>query len=179
MIGLATQRRTRRLDAHYLGIARAVPEVPELGGPLWRLSWLACHGGAGVSTLVRLTGIGHDAGHAWPAGDQAGPVPVVLVCRASATGTAAGAAAIEQSKTVRAVRHVDLIGLVVVAAAPGPVPPIVAARLLLMAGWVSRYWWVSWQQAYVAADDSRTVGPSPDLIALRHQLLPLLKGGGP
>jgi len=175
MINLLAHR-TRRLDAHYLGIARTLPAVPELGGPLWQLRWLACHGGAGVSTLIRLTGIGHDAGRSWPADDHTGRVPVVLVCRSSATGTATGAAAIEQSRTVPALKHVDLIGLAVVAACPGSVPPHVSARLLLMAGWVARHWWVGWQDAYVAADDSRTVGPSPDLIALRDQLMPLLQG---
>jgi hypothetical protein len=131
-----------------------------------------------VSTLIRLTGIGHDAGRSWPADDHTGRVPVVLVCRASATGTAAGAAAIEQSRT-RSLQHIDLVGLAVVAAGPRSVPPNVSARLLLMAGWVSRHWWVGWQEAYVAADDSRTVGPSPDLIALRQQLIPLLRGEKP
>ncbi|HCT80706.1 MAG TPA: hypothetical protein DGT23_29890 [Micromonosporaceae bacterium] len=171
----STLSRTRRLNAHYLGISRTNPAVPELGGPLWNLRWLACHGGAGVSTLIGLTGVGHDAGASWPAADPAGPVPVVLVCRASATGTARAAAAIEQSRAVAGLKHIDLLGLVVVAAAPGAVSPHVSARLLLMAGWVRHHWWIGWQDAYVTADDPRTVGPSPDLTGLRDKLIPLLR----
>lgn len=170
---------SRRLSSHYLGIARTTPVVPELGGPLWGLRWLACHGGAGVSTLIRLTGLGHDTGAVWPADDGTGRVPVVLVCRASATGTAAGAAAIEQSRTVPSLKHVDLLGFVAVAAAPGAVPPHVSARLMLMAGWVRHHWWFGWQGAYLAADDPRVVGPTAELISLRHKLTALLESNRP
>jgi hypothetical protein len=167
---------TRRLSANYLGISRATPSVPELGGPLWRLRWLACHGGAGVTTLVQLSGLGHDAGASWPAPDPGGGrVPVVLVCRASATGTARAAAAVEQSRNVAELKHVDLLGMVVLAANPGPVSPHVSARLLLLEGWVRRQWWIGWHDAYVHADDPRTVGPSPDVLKLRDQLHPLLQ----
>lgn len=170
-----TARRTRRLTSSALGIATSPPAVA-VGGPLWSLRWLGVHGGAGVSALVSLTGIGHDAGAVWPADDGSQRVPVVVVCRATGTGSAACATAIEQWRTAPALRHVDLLGLVVVAASPRPVPNPVTARLLLMAGWVPNHWWVGWQDAYVAADDVRTVGPSPDVIALRDSLTGLVNG---
>ncbi|MEU7822977.1 DUF6668 family protein [Catellatospora sp. NPDC049133] len=165
---------TRRLGGHYLGIARSTPPAPSLAGPLWPVQWLGCHGGAGVTTLSRLTGVGHDAGRDWPspASEQ---VPVVLVCRASGSGTAAAATAIEQSRT-SALAHVRLLGLVIVAASPKPVSAHVTARLLLIAGWLTTHWWVGWQEAYISADDPRTVGPSPQIQALRAGLVELMQG---
>jgi hypothetical protein len=164
---------TRRLKAHYLGIAKASPDPPLLGGPLWRVQWLACHGGAGVSSLTLLTGIGHEAGSMWPADDGSGQVQVVLTCRASATGTAAAAALIEQSRQP-ALAHINVLGLVVVAASPKPVAQPVTTRLLLMAGWVAHHWWIGWHDAYLASDDPRTIGPSPDVIALGDHLKQLV-----
>ena len=170
----AVPRPTRRLRSNFLGIAATTPAAPGLDGPLWSLRWLAAHGGAGVSTLVTLTGIGHDAGAVWPADDGSGRIPLVLVCRAHATGTSVAATLVEQWRTSPALRHVHLLGLVVVAASPKPVPALVTGRLLLTTGWVANQWWIGWQDAYVAVDDPRAVGPSPDVTALRDGLLPLL-----
>jgi hypothetical protein len=172
MTPTATQL-TRRLQAHYLGIAKTTPAAPQVGGPLWRVQWLGAHGGASVTTLSLLTGIGHEAGHMWPADDGSGQVPVVLTCRTTATATAAAATLIEQSRTPD-LAHIRLLGLVIVAASPKPVPQPVRTRLMLICGWVANHWWIGWQDAYLAADDPRTVGPSPDVTALRDHLASLL-----
>src|SRR5688572_14118680 len=133
---------TRRLMAHYLGISLSTPAPPEVGGVFWDLRWLGCHGGAGVGTLLKLTGIGHDAGKNWPSRRSDCAIPVVLVCRATAAGTAKAATAVQQWRASASLRHVRLLGLVAVAASPKAVPTRVSDRLMLMRGWLPHYWWI-------------------------------------
>jgi hypothetical protein len=132
--------------------------------------------------MLKLTGIGHDAGNGWPPEQGAGTVPVVLVCRATATGTAKAATAVEQWRESRRLRHILLLALVVIAASPKPVPARVSERLLLLSGWVPGLWWIGWRDDYLAADDVRMIGPAPDVVALRQKLIAILErhpGGRP
>jgi hypothetical protein len=141
--------------------------------PLW---WVGCHGGAGVSTLAALTGLGAQMGPAWPhvAADWR-IQSVVLVARGSAAGIRAASGAVEQWRTKR-VTGVRVLGLVVVAASPKRPPKIVTERLQLLAGWLpSTIWRVGWTETLLAADNPSDVGVPPDVQALRHGLDRILK----
>lgn len=171
------------------------PPLPVTPIPAHRVSdaptvwWVGCHGGAGVTTLARLTGLGVDCGTAWP--DTRGvpgvvTTPVVLVCRATATGAWAAMGAVEQWRRRLAMTAVvggspwlmpsdiQLVGLVAVAASPRRPPRLAGERLGLLAGWIPQMWRVGWVDALLATDDPRDVGMPPDVDALRHQLAAVL-----
>ncbi|MFC4066729.1 DUF6668 family protein [Actinoplanes subglobosus] len=137
--------------------------------PLW---WVGCHGGAGVTTMAKLTGIGVEMGAAWP---QVPPdwrlPPVVLVARASAAGMRAAEAVVEQC---RRTAGTDVMGLVVVDASPKRPPRIVTERLQLIRGWLPAIWRVGWVETFLAADDPLDVGVPPDVQTVRHALDRLL-----
>ena len=83
--------------------------------------WLGVHGGAGVTTLERAVAGGRDAGLAWPVSVES--PAVVLVARSSANGIQAAQNAARQWASGM-VPGVDLLGLVVVADAPGRRPGV-------------------------------------------------------
>ncbi|MDA2812500.1 hypothetical protein O4J56_17790 [Nocardiopsis sp. RSe5-2] len=106
--------------------------------------WLGVHGGAGESTLARLGG-GAEAGGAWPV-TTSGRAPVVLVARTHYSGlTAARAAATEWASGQV---PVTLLGLALVADAPGRRPKALRDLEKLVAGAVPRTWQVPWVEAW-------------------------------
>lgn len=119
---------------HRLGVVTVADRGP------W---WLGVHGGAGESTMADLLG-GTASAHRWPEPVQGGPRPlVVLVARQNARGLdAAGRAARDWASGSRP--DVDLLGLVVIAAAPGKTPKPLRARTRVIAGGVPRTWMVPW-----------------------------------
>ncbi len=125
--------------------ARALPVArPQLdGGPAWW--WLGVHGGAGVSTLEQAVPGGQDAGRAWPAFAQS--QPVVLVARSGANGLRAAQNAAQQWAS-RMVTGVDLLGLVVVADAPGRRPRALQDLVRLVSGAVPRLWEIPWVEPW-------------------------------
>ncbi|TDB80178.1 hypothetical protein E1182_09925 [Micromonospora sp. KC721] len=131
--------------------------------------WVGCHGGAGTSTLARLVGFGLDfGGRGWPmVTPEMPPTHVVLVCRASASGTWAATGAVEQWRRPGMSSLMKVLGVVAVAASPRRPPRIATERLQLLAGWVPHVWRVGWVDALLAADDPRDVGAAPDVDALR------------
>jgi hypothetical protein len=139
-----------------------------------RLWWLGVHGGAGESTLEQLLEDSRAAGHCWPvcAPGIATLPRVVLVARTNAHALrAAQLAATEWAgETVRA----DLLGLVLIADAPGRLPRALRDLAELVAGGVPRVWqlpWVEgWRQGQAA---SRHRGPRA-LRALLSDLEDLL-----
>jgi len=142
--------------------------------PLW---WVGCHGGAGVSTLHRLTGLGVELGARWPAVHQSWSTQqIVLVTRATAAGMLAATGAVDQVRG-RQVPGVHVLGLVVVAGSPHRPPKVVTDRIALLTGWVSRVWRVGWCRELLAVDDPRDVGMPPDVDAVRAGLGRLLAAG--
>lgn len=131
-----------------------LPPTPEemLGHRTTRLpshlvSAVACHGGAGVSTLAaQLAHVG-DSGQLWP-GRADEPPFAVLVARDSARGLTAAHVAARQFHTGNAPAHVILLGLVVVAARRGK--PAAATRrlreLVVGADLFSTVWTVGWHE---------------------------------
>ena len=107
-----------------------------------RLWWLGVHGGAGESTLAALMEGSTEAGHAWP--DVAGaPAAVVLVARPSARGLDRAQAAATQW-AAGATPDVRLLGLVLIADAPGRTPAPLHAWTKVLAGGVPRVWHLPW-----------------------------------
>jgi hypothetical protein len=174
-VAAVTSPRSRTTPLPYLPSAPMPRRVLEAGWPpLW---WVGCHGGAGVTTLARMTDIGAEMGAAWP---QVPPdwriQSVVLVARASAAGIRAAEGAVEQWRT-RRVPNVRVLGLVVVGASPKRPPKIVTERLQLLGGWMPSIWRVGWVETFLAADDPMDVGVPPDVQAVRHGLDGILNEG--
>lgn len=146
---------------HLTGPAAPQPAVPmpdavdrlprravSIHAPVW---WVGTHGGAGESTLAQLLPGSLAAGHAWPqltaaTGDLT-TVKVVLVARSNLAGlSTAQRAATEWA--ARAVTGVDLVGLVIIADAPGRLPRPLKDLAALVAGAVPRVWHLPWSEAW-------------------------------
>lgn len=128
--------------------------------------WIVgAHGGAGESSIASLHEAFSPAHHAWPRSGQA-----LLVCRSSATGLrAAQQAAIQwASGTVSA----SLVGLVIVAAAPGRTPKPLRELEVLVSGGVPRTWRLDWIEGWrLGADPSP--GDTRQVRLLTEQLTAL------
>ena len=106
--------------------------------------WLGVHGGAGESTLQALCEGSRAADHAWPipAGDASTTQRVVLVARTSIRGLRAAqhAGAEWASGSVAA----QLLGLVLIADAPGRLPRALRDLAELIGGGVPTLWMLPW-----------------------------------
>ncbi len=101
---------------------------------------IGVHGGAGESTLARLLTGATATGHRWPTSTT---TPVLLVARSSMTGlTAARRAATQWASG--AAGNLSLLGLVVIADAPGRLPRPLAQFADLVGGGVPRMWRWPW-----------------------------------
>lgn len=109
-----------------------------------RWLWLGLHGGSGVTTLAEAVPGGVDLGglHGKPP-----PLPVVAVCRSHAAGLGAA-----QEWAPRAVHdlgaQLTILGLVVVADAPGPLPRGLKLGVRLVRGAYRHLWQVPWVPAW-------------------------------
>lgn len=162
------------------GPRRQLPVVPRAeSASLWLLG---VHGGAGETTLASLVHSWAPAGHAWPtpvptvAASWGPPAPtkVVLLARSNAQGLRAAQAAAYQW-AASGVPQVDLVGLVVVADAPGRLPRPLSQLIDIVAGGVPRLWTLPWVEAWRLGDvppraqlprDVRSV--VKDLLAISH-----------
>ena len=136
------------------------------------LALLGAHGGAGVSCLLRagLDGVAVDAGRRWP---RAGAV--VLVARTSTSGLewARDLARQHASGTTHAV---DLLGLVLVADAPGRLPARTAALRDLVCGAFARTWHLPWLEEWrvAAATEPLPLHPAVQQLAAELARMPAL-----
>ena len=134
-------------------LPRRIPQVPALA---W---WLGAHGGAGESTLAEYLPGSRAADHAWPtsgAAEVGAPARVVLVARSHARGLRAAQRALTDWAS-GAVPGVELLGLVVVADAPGRTPKPLRDLSRLVAGGAPRVWHLPWIEA---ARYAPTEGPA-------------------
>ena len=114
--------------------------------------WVGVHGGAGETTLEQLLDGSRAAGHAWPQPVSGGTVPVVLVARSNWRGlTAAQHAATEWASGN--LDNVELLGLVIIADAPGKLPRPLKDLGVLVAGGVPRVWHVPWVETWRLGED--------------------------
>lgn len=111
---------------------------------LW---WLGTHGGAGESSLSALVPEWLAADHAWPRGPGAARQRVVLVARSNMRGLRAAQTAATQW-AAGLVPHIDVLGLVVVADAPGRIPRPLRDFAQVVSGGVPRMWTVPWIESW-------------------------------
>jgi hypothetical protein len=136
---------------------RRVADTPAGPATMW---WMGVHGGAGESTLEQLLEGSRAAGHAWPiAKDDALPAPrVMLVARTTARGLQAAQLAAREwaSGTV----PVDLVGLVLIADAPGRLPKPLRDLAQVVVGGVPRSWRLPWVEPWRLGESvSETTAP--------------------
>ncbi|GGT60744.1 hypothetical protein GCM10010177_16390 [Actinomadura citrea] len=121
--------------------------------------WLSsCHGGAGASTLAALIANSVSAGRYWPTPAPPGQSQVLLVARSHAAGLCAAQAAVAQW-AAGVLPSVHLLGLAVVADAPGKRPKPLADLLRLIGGGVPHLWDLPWVEAF-------RLGEPPDRVRL-------------
>lgn len=109
--------------------------------------WLGVHGGAGESTLAALSPErSAAAGHAWPRSTSGNQTPVVLVARSNAAGLRATQNALREWGA--GLTSSNVLGLVVMADAPGRMPRALRDRLTVAAGGGPRTWTVPWVNAW-------------------------------
>ena len=128
---------------------------------------LAVHGGAGVSSLLRagLAGAGAvDAERRWP---HAGPVLLVARTSVSALEWARDAA---RQHAAGGCRDVELVGLVLLADAPGRLPGRIAALADLVCGAFGRVWLVPWLQEWRLAALTEPLPAHPEVTRLIQDL---------
>lgn len=127
---------------------RPLPQAADL----W---WVGAHGGSGESTLSALVAEWPAAEHAWPEPPGDAPTRVVLVARTHMRGLRAAQAAATQW-AAGLVPHVEVLGLVLVADAPGRLPRPLRDMAQLVRGGVPHTWTVPWS-------DSWRLGEPPSL----------------
>ena len=136
---------------------RALPGRPAL----W---WVGAHGGAGESTLAALLAGTRAAGHVWPLpgeGDAPGGTPVVLVARTNMRGLrCAQLAAADWASG--GLPHLRLLGLVMVADAPGRLPKPLKDFARVVAGGVPKVWHLPWVEDWrLGEHPSAQTSPRP------------------
>lgn len=144
-----------------------VPQPPPPAPPLpsragCRL--LAAHGGAGVSSLLRAglaAAGGVDAGRIWPDGGAA-----LLVARSSTSGLEAAREAARAHAAGDTGLDVTLLGLVLVADAPGRLPPRLRDLADLVAGAFLRLWQVPWLTEWRLAATAEPLPAHPEVTRL-------------
>lgn len=95
------------------------------------IGWIGAHGGAGATTLTRLLG-GTDIGCRWPDARLAEPARVMLVGRTDMDGLRAVSRALHALQEGRHPAGMRLVGVVLVADAPGWLPAPLTGRIRLL-----------------------------------------------
>jgi hypothetical protein len=106
------------------------------------------HGGSGESRLAELIGNARATGHAWPILDE-GKIPprVLLVCRSDMHGLKAAQKALIEWVS-EASPKVDLLGLAIMADAPGKLPKPLKDFVSIVGHGAPRYWLLPWVEEW-------------------------------
>ncbi|MGC5031233.1 DUF6668 family protein [Micromonospora sp. DT229] len=108
-------------------------------GPAWPrdglsekgIGWIGAHGGAGTTTLAGLLG-GTDIGCRWPDPALAEPARVMVVGRTDLAGLRAVSRALHALREGRHPAGMRLVGVVLIADAPGRLPAPLLGRIRLL-----------------------------------------------
>lgn len=141
---------------------------------------VGAHGGAGESTIAELDDAWRAARHAWPgaAPSDARPSQVVVAARTSAGGLLA-AKAVAKQWAAGLVRGVDLLGLVLIADAPGRLPKPLRDLKKIVGGGYPRTWQVPWIESWRLGEQVSTDIPVREVRRLVDDLHTLLNLGAP
>jgi hypothetical protein len=144
--------------------------VPAKHAALWIVG---AHGGAGESTIAGLDDLWDEGGHAWPGGPEHEQRAVVIAARSSAHGLLRAQAAAQQW-AAGLVPGVTLLGLVVVADAPGKLPKPLRELRQLVAGAYPRVWDLPWIETWRRGGTIAPEAQPRELTQLRKDLFALL-----
>lgn len=154
-----------------------VDQLPTLSqGHQADLWWLGAHGGAGESSLAALVPEWSAAGHGWPLAPGVKASRVVVVARSNMRGLRAAQLAATQWAS-GLVPHVQVVGLVVVADAPGRLPRPLREFAHLVAGGFPRTWTVPWIEAWRLGEPPELSTAPRDVRRLVDDLSALLRPG--
>ncbi|WP_104141239.1 DUF6668 family protein [Arthrobacter sp. ZGTC131] len=132
------------------------------------------HGGAGESRLSNILAGARPTEHAWPVPEDGyGKPAVLLACRSDMRGLKAAQSALIQWAS-GAAPDVELLGLAVLADAPGKLPKALGEFTVLVGGGAPRLWMLPWVESWrLGATDTGAPGReyqrlSADLAALTN-----------
>ncbi|MFG3092931.1 DUF6668 family protein [Streptomyces antibioticus] len=147
--------------------AAATPSPPQAVVPGGLpITWMGAHGGAGATSLARALG-GADPGVRWPDVRRGEPRQVLAVARTHSAGIQAASAVLDAMRLGNHPEGVHLLGLVLVADAPGRLPVKLAHRVRILgsAARVHRVPWIpSWRVGGRTAHLPREVLALADLV---------------
>lgn len=113
------------------------------------------HGGAGESRTADLIGGARPTGHCWPVMQDGSKPRVLLVCRNDMRGLTSAQSALTQWAS-GATPKVELIGLAVLADAPGKTPKALRDFAAIIGGGAPRLWILPWVEAWRHGDSTTT-----------------------
>jgi hypothetical protein len=114
--------------------------------------WITgAHGGAGESRIAGLLDGARATDHCWPVLHEGSNPRVLLVCRADISGLTAARSALTQWAS-GATPEVDLLGLAVLADAPGKTPKALRDFAAIVGGGAPRLWTLPWVEAWRHGD---------------------------
>ncbi|MFJ2163613.1 DUF6668 family protein [Streptomyces sp. NPDC087856] len=139
--------------------------------PVPGISWVGAHGGAGATTFAGALG-GVDVGHAWPDVPQGEPGDILLLARTHLAGLQAASKALDSLRTGRHPAGLRLVALVLVADAPGRLPPELWRRVRVLRAAVRTFsvpWIAQWRVGKPAPKAPRSVVELAALIPARTE----------
>lgn len=137
---------------------------------------VGAHGGAGESTIASLDNTWRGAGQSWPTLDANQPVSAVVVARTNVRGLTAAKTAAKQW-AAGLVPDIQLLGLLLVADAPGRLPRPLQDLSRLVSGGYPRAWRVPWVEAWRLGDPVDSATAPRDVRRLVNDLRTLLPNG--
>jgi hypothetical protein len=111
------------------------------------------HGGAGESRIADLLPGARVTDHCWPVLQDGSTPRVLLVCRADMRGLTSARNALTQWAS-GAAPEVDLLGLAVLADAPGKTPRPLRDFAAIVGGGAPRFWTLPWVEAWRHGDST-------------------------
>lgn len=109
------------------------------------------HGGAGESRIADLLEGARATDHCWPVLQDGSKPPVLLVCRADTRGLTTARSALTQW-AAGAAPEVELLGLAILADAPGKTPKPLRDFAAIVSGGAPRSWLLPWVEAWRHGD---------------------------
>ncbi|WP_420116577.1 DUF6668 family protein [Micromonospora sp.] len=151
---------------------RGLPTAPR---PWARLLVVGATGGAGESTIASLIPGARAADHRWPELATLGPKYPVLLCARTSLHGLTGAQEAAAQWAAGELPDVDLLGLVLLADAPGKLPPLLGDFIKVVAGGVPRTWSLPWVPSWRSAAPTDAAGLPRPFRRFLGEIEPLLE----